>query len=48
MLTRLKLLFDDMRSVNRIMYFLFALILGVALARGDIVQFYTDAATEYL
>ncbi len=48
LLTRIKLAFNDMRVINLVMIWLIVLDFAIALFRGDIIQFYTEAATNYL
>jgi hypothetical protein len=48
MFTRLKLAFDDMRFISRMMVFLAALVFAIALLRGDIVWFNAEETTNYL
>jgi hypothetical protein len=48
LLTRLKLAFNDMRVINLVMIWLIVIDFAIALLRGDLIQFYAEAATHYL
>ena len=48
LLTRIKLAFNDMRVINLVMVWLIVIDFAVALFRGDIIHFYSQAATNYL
>lgn len=48
LLKKLKLAFNDMRVINLVMIWLIVVDFAVALFRGDIIQFYAEAASYYL